>query len=73
MTESWTATTTVGRPCGGAGIEQEQDYDQALQCYEHVLLARSHYLGQYHIDVKSGADRSGHGIEALEGSLTCTA
>jgi tetratricopeptide (TPR) repeat protein len=53
-------------------FEQEGEYDQALACYERVLLARSHYLGQHHIDVAKSLIHAGRVMELqgnTEGSL----
>ncbi len=35
----------------GGALEQAEQYDGALACYEKALLARGCYLGEDHIDV----------------------
>jgi tetratricopeptide (TPR) repeat protein len=47
--------------------ERKEEYDQALACYERVLLARSHYLGQHHIDVAKSLINAGRVME-LQGN-----
>jgi tetratricopeptide (TPR) repeat protein len=65
--EEWDAIDTQG-----IEFEQEEEYDQALECYEQVLLARSHYLGEHHIEVAKSLINTGRVMELqgnTEGSL----